>query len=150
MLRTYMDELRQIRTMTNLYSTMGWKEKNTAFVLGDTLLKRTAEGVTEESISLASGIQKQGADLYGKKGDAEQWVNLTSVLQKADLKSHMFALGVGFSAPLYNFTGLKGLTVSLYGPTGGGKTLAQYWAQSIYGNPDKLHFAAKYTQNSLF
>ena len=35
-------------------------------------------------------------------------------------------------------------------PTGGGKTLAQYWGQSIYGNPDKLHFAAKYTQNSLF
>mgnify|MGYP007000446134 len=61
MLRTYMDELRQIRTMTNLYSTMGWKEKNAAFVLGDTLLKRTAEGVTEESISLASGIQRQGA-----------------------------------------------------------------------------------------
>ena len=150
MLRTYMDELRQIRTMTNLYSTMGWKEKNTAFVLGDTLFKRTAEGVTEESISLASGIQRQGADLYNKKGDAEQWINLTSVLEKADLKSHMFALGVGFSAPLYNFTGLKGLTVSLYGPTGGGKTLAQYWAQSIYGNPDKLHFAAKYTQNSLF
>ena len=150
MLRTYMDELRQIRTMTNLYSTMGWKEKNTAFVLGDTLLKRTAEGVTEESISLASGIQKQGADLYNCKGDKEQWINLTSVLEKAGLKSHMFTLGVGFSAPLYNFTGLKGLTVSLYGPTGGGKTLAQYWAQSIYGNPDKLHFAAKYTQNSLF
>ena len=145
-----MDELRQIRTMTNLYSTMGWKEKNTAFVLGDTLLKRTAEGVTEESISLASGIQKQGADLYNCKGDKEQWINLTSVLEKAGLKSHMFTLGVGFSAPLYNFTGLKGLTVSLYGPTGGGKTLAQYWAQSIYGNPDKLHFAAKYTQNSLF
>ncbi len=79
MLRTYMDELRQIRTMTNLYSTMGWKEKNTAFVLGDTLLKRTADGVTEESISLASGIQKQGADLYTRKGDVEQWVNLTSV-----------------------------------------------------------------------
>ena len=94
MLRTYMDELRQIRTMTNLYSTMGWKEKNTAFVLGDTLFKRTAEGVTEESISLASGIQRQGADLYNKKGDAEQWINLTSVLEKADLKSHMFALGV--------------------------------------------------------
>jgi hypothetical protein len=150
MLRTYMDELRQIRTMTNLYATMGWKERNKSFVLGDTLLKRTAEGVTEERISLASGIQRQGAELYNTKGDAEQWINLTSVLEKANLKSHMFALGVGFSAPLYNFTGLKGLTVSLYGPTGGGKTLAQYWVQSIYGNPDKLHFQAKYTQNSLF
>ena len=62
----------------------------------------------------------------------------------------MFALGVGFSAPLYNFTGLKGLTISLYGPTGGGKTLAQYWVQSLYGDPEKLHFAAKFTQNTLF
>jgi hypothetical protein len=62
----------------------------------------------------------------------------------------MFALAVGFSGPLYAFTGLKGLTVSLYGPTGGGKSLAQMWIQSIYGNPDKLHFAAKFTQNSLF
>ena len=150
MLRTYMDELRQIRTMTNLYSTMGWKEKNTEFVLGGTLLKRTSSGVTEESISLASGIQRQGAELYNTGGDLDQWIKLTSLLPKADLKTHMFILGVAFSAPLYNFTGLKGLTVSLYGPTGGGKTLAQYWAQSIYGNPDKLHFAAKYTQNSLF
>jgi len=151
MLRTYMDELRQIRRMTNLYSTMGWKENNTAFVLGNTLVRRDANGVVaEEEINLASAMQRQGAELYNVKGSAEQWSALTSVLEKGHLHTHMFALGVAFSAPLYNFTGLKGLTVSLYGPTGGGKTLAQYWGQSIYGNPDKLHFAAKYTQNSLF
>ena len=151
MMRSYMEELRQIRAMTNLYSTMGWKEKNTAFVLGDTLIRRDANGlVSEEAIKLASGIQRQGGELYPTKGTLEQWATLTSILEKADLKAHMFALGVGFSAPLYNFTGLKGLTISLYGATGGGKTLAQYWAQSIYGNPDRVHFAAKYTQNSLF
>tara|TARA_R100000231_G_scaffold47840_1_gene40934 strand:+ start:283 stop:3138 length:2856 start_codon:yes stop_codon:yes gene_type:complete len=151
MLRTYMDELRQIRKMTNLYSTMGWKEKNTAFVLGNTLIRKDDKGVaTEEQINLASVVNRQGSELYNPKGDIEQWTALTNVLEKGGLYAHMFVLGVGFSAPLYNFTGLKGLTVSLYGPTGGGKTLAQYWAQSIYGNPDKLHFAAKYTQNSLF
>jgi hypothetical protein len=151
MLRSYMEELRQIRAMTNLYSTMGWKENNTAFVLGDTLLKRDADGlVQEERVNLSSGVQRQGSEMYGTKGDLQSWATLTSILEKADLKTHMFALGVAFSAPLYNFTGLKGLTISLYGATGGGKTLAQYWGQSIYGNPDKLHFAAKYTQNSLF
>ena len=151
MLRTYMEELRQIRTMTNLYSTMGWKEKNSSFLLGNLLIKRKPDGsVIEEKINLASIIQKQGSDLYGAKGSLEQWTNLTSVMDKANLKSHMFCLGVAFSAPLYNFTGLKGLTVSLYGPTGGGKTLAQYWAQSIYGSPEKLHFTAKYTQMALF
>ena len=151
MLRSYMDELRQIRAMTNLYSTMGWKENNTAFVLGDTIIKRDPDGsVVEERVNLAAGVQRQGTELYTVKGTLEHWSMLTQVLEKADLRAHMFTLGVALSAPLYNFTGLKGLTVSLYGATGGGKTLAQYWAQSIYGNPDKLHFAAKYTQNSLF
>jgi len=151
MLRTYMEELRQIRTVTNLYSTMGWKERNTNFVLGDHILRRHDDGsVTEETVNLSSGVQKQGHELFASKGSLDRWVDMTRIMDKAGLRSHMFALGVGLSAPLYNFTGLKGLTVSLYGATGGGKTLAQYWIQSIYGNPDKLHFAAKYTQNSLF
>jgi hypothetical protein len=151
MLRSYMDELRQKRAMTNLYSTMGWKENFTQFVIGDTILRRNADGsVSEESIALASGSSRLGHELWGTAGSLDAWVNFTSLLSKADLRAHMFALSVGLSGPLYAFTGLKGLTVSLYGPTGGGKSLAQMWIQSIYGNPDKLHFAAKFTQNSLF
>lgn len=151
MLRSYMDELRQKRAMTNLYSTMGWKENFSQFVIGDTVLRRNADGsVSEESISLASGSARLGQELWSTAGSKDAWVNFTALLGKADLRAHMFALAVGFSGPLYAFTGLKGLTVSLYGPTGGGKSLAQLWVQSIYGNPDKLHFAAKFTQNSLF
>jgi hypothetical protein len=151
MLRSYMDELRQKRAMTNLYSTMGWKENFSQFVIGDTVLRRNTDGsVSEESISLASGSSRMGHELWGTSGSLDAWVNFTSLLPKADLRAHMFALAVGLSGPLYAFTGLKGLTVSLYGPTGGGKSLAQMWIQSIYGNPDKLHFAAKFTQNTLF
>lgn len=151
MLRSYMDELRQKRAMTNLYATMGWKENFSQFVIGDTILRRNADGsVSEESISLASGSARLGHELWNTNGSLDAWVNFTSLVAKADLRAHMFALAVGFSGPLYAFTGLKGLTVSLYGPTGGGKSLAQMWIQSIFGNPDKLHFAAKFTQNSLF
>jgi hypothetical protein len=151
MLRSYMDELRQKRAMTNLYATMGWKENFSQFVIGDTVLRRNTDGsVSEESITLASGSARLGHELWHTAGSMDAWVNFTSLLDKADLRAHMFALAVGFSGPLYAFTGLKGLTVSLYGPTGGGKSLAQMWIQSIYGNPDKLHFAAKFTQNSLF
>lgn len=151
MLRSYMDELRQKRAMTNLYATMGWKENFSQFVIGDTILRRNADGsVSEESISLASGSARLGHELWSTAGSKDAWVNFTSLIQKADLRAHMFALSVGLSGPLYAFTGLKGLTVSLYGPTGGGKSLAQMWIQSIYGNPEKLHFAAKFTQNSLF
>jgi hypothetical protein len=151
MLRSYMDELRQKRAMTNLYATMGWKENFSQFVIGDTILRRNADGsVSEESINLAAGSARLGHELWHTAGSLDAWVNFTSLLDKADLRAHMFALSVGLSGPLYAFTGLKGLTVSLYGPTGGGKSLAQMWVQSIYGNPDKLHFAAKFTQNSLF
>ena len=151
MLRSYMEELRQKRAMTNIYSTMGWKENFTQFVMGDTILRRTPEGnVEEEVVTLSASSARLGHELYGKAGSLEEWVGLTKLVERTNLHAHSFAIGVGLSAPLYAFTGLKGLTVSLYGPTGGGKTLAQYWVQSIYGNPDKLHFAAKFTQNTLF
>ncbi len=151
MLREYMDKLRQQRAMSNLYNSMGWKENNTQFVLGDTVIKTDATGaVVEEASSLSSHANKGANDMFDKGGTLQEWVDGTEILKVADMPAHMFTLGMGFAAPLFNFTGLKGLTVSLYGPTGGGKTLAQYFAQSIYGNPDKLHFAAKFTQNALF
>jgi hypothetical protein len=151
MLRSYMDELRQKRAMTNLYSSMGWKENFSQFVIGDMILRRNVDGtVTQEAITLAAGSQRLGHELWGAAGTVEAWTQFTSLLDKTNLCPHMFALGVSLSSPFYAFTGLHGLTVSLYGPTGGGKTLAQYWQQSVWGRPDKLHFAAKFTQNTLF
>jgi hypothetical protein len=151
MLRSYMDELRQKRAMTNLYSTMGWKENFSQFVIGDTVLRRNVDGtVSEESTTLAATSQRLGSELWQCGGSLDQWVAFTALMEKTNLLPHMFALGVSLSSPLYAFTGLHGLTISLYGPTGGGKTLAQYWQQSVWGNPEKLHFAAKFTQNTLF
>lgn len=150
MLRSYMNELRAQQAMTNLYASMGWKEDFTQFVIGNTLIRKHPDGsVTEEEISSAASSQNN-AEMYTTAGSLESWSQFTSLLSKGKMPWHMFALGVGFSSVFYAFTGLKGLTVSLYGPTGGGKTLIQYWIQSIYGNPDKLHFAAKFTQNTLF
>jgi hypothetical protein len=149
MLRSYMDELRQRRAMSNLYTSMGWKENATQFVMGDTVIRTDATGAAvEEASSLSSHANK--ADMYGTKGTLQAWKDGTEILDKANMPWHMFTLNMGFAAPLFNFTGLKGLTLSLYGPTGGGKTLSQYFVQSIYGDPDKLHFAAKFTQNTLF
>jgi hypothetical protein len=151
MLRSYMEELRQRRTMTNLYATMGWKNNYSEFVIGSTIFRRSPDGsVTEDSVTLASVNSKLSHDLYETSGDLQAWTEFSKLTEKASLDTHMFALCVSLSSPLYAFTGLKGLTISLYGPTGGGKTLAQLWMQSVWGNPDKLHFAAKFTQNTLF
>ena len=151
MLRSYMEELRKLRTLTNIYASMGWKDDFSNFVVGDTIIRKNEAGeVVKERATLAAASSRVGADMYGTAGTLQAWSEGTRILEVANMPWHMFALGVGFSAPLYVIGGLKGMTVSLYGPTGGGKTLIQYWIQSIYGDPDKLHFAAKYTQNSLF
>lgn len=151
LLRTYMDKLREQQALSNLYASMGWKEDATQFVVGDSVIKKDTSGtVIEETATLSSGTGRTSMDMYPTRGTLKDWVDGTEILQTAEMPWHMFALSVGWAAPLFAFTGLKGVTVSLYGPTGGGKTLIQYWIQSIYGDPDRLHFAAKFTQNSFF
>jgi len=151
MLRSYMDELRKVRTMTNLYSSMGWKEGFTQFLIGDTLLRLDENGyAAEEEVNLAVASQRSGSEMFGVDGTLAAAVQGTAIIERFNMPQHGFAYLYSLSSVLYAFTGLKGVVLSLYGPTGGGKTLAQLWGQSIYGNPDKLHFAAKYTQNSLF
>jgi len=151
MLRAYMDELRQKRAMTNLYNTMGWKENFSQFVLGDTIIRKDANGdIVEDYIPLSSSTQHAGQEMFGTSGTLEDAAAFTNLLERANLAPHMFAFGVSLSSVLYAFTGLKGIIISLYGPTGTGKTLAQLWQQSIWGNPERLHFAAKFTQNTLF
>lgn len=151
MLRSYMNELRSIKSMTNIHGTMGWKEDFTRFVIGDRLYKREPDGsVVVEDISLTSATSKMGSDLYSHKGTIADWRYGARLLETADMPWHMFGLCQSFASPLWAFTGLKGLTISLCGPTGGGKSLVQLWQQSVWGNPEKLHVAAKFTQNALF
>ncbi len=151
MLRAYMDELRNIKTMTNIHGSMGWKDDFTQFVIGDRLYKREVNGsVTVEDISLTSASGHIGHSMYGHKGTLDAWRDGATMLETANMPWHIFGLNQGFAAPLWAFTGLKGVTISLCGETGGGKSLIQLWQQSIWGDPEKLHFAAKFTHNALF
>lgn len=150
MLRSYMDALRQQKKMTNHYASMGWKEDNTEFLIGDRLLRRESDG-SVSTISAKIGSRSRATEqVYGTAGTAHDWTAFTKLLDGLKLNGHKFVLGVALSAPLYHFMGLKGVTISLYGSTGAGKTLAQLWAQSLYGNPQQLHLTAKFTQNALF
>jgi len=151
MLRSYMDKLREMRAMTNLHTSMGWKDEFRQFVHGTTLYRKLDDGsVAQEKVTLNSSSMRLGGDMFCSAGDPQALTNFTTVMAKANMHGHMFALGVGLSAPLLAFTGLNGVTVSLCGPSGTGKTLAQLLVQALWGDPLKLHFAAKFTQNSLY
>lgn len=151
MLRSYMNELRKVRTVTNHYSTMGWKEDNKVFVLGDDLYRRNDDGtVVKDTIRLATHVNRAGSDMFTLKGSYDVWRAGTDILRRGKMYPHQFSIGIGLASILMQFTGLKGVTVSFYGPSGSGKSLAQLMQQSLWGDPEKLHFQSKFTSNSLF
>lgn len=145
MLRSYMDELRKLRGMSNLYASMGWKEDYSQFLVGNTLVTQSGE----EEISLAN-TGETVTNMYKTKGKLEDCVRFTSLIDRVDLPWIGNALLFALATPLFEFTGLRGMTLSLYGPTGSGKTLTQLWQQSLFGDPNKTHGTAKFTQNALF
>ena len=151
MLRSYLNELRKVRTVTNHYSTMGWKEQNKVFVLGDDLYQRHADGkVTKDTIRLAAHVTRAGSDMFTTGGSFDKWKAGTDILRRGNLYAHQYSIGLAFASILMQFSGLKGVTVSLYGESGSGKSQAQYMQQSVWGDPEKLHFQSKFTANSLF
>lgn len=153
MLRSYMDKLREVTGMTNLYNSMGWKDNNREFALGNRIYRVGDDGaVTKTQISLASNGHNDSALMFDKAGTKDNWLALTNIFNvpNNNMFAQQFAVLVSLSAPLYQFTGLKGAFISLHGPTGAGKTIAQYLAQSVWGDPERLHFSAKATSNSIF
>lgn len=151
LLRSYMDELKKKRGLSNLYNSMGWKDNYNEFVVGSTILQRQVDGtIVERDVSLSASISRTGDEMYGKKGTLAEWTAFTSLLDKANMVPHKFMLGIGFGSILLKFTGIKGVLYSFYGHTGGGKTLGLLLQQSIWGNPDTLIFGNKFTQNSFF
>ena len=149
-LRAYAQHLQKVRSLSNLYSTMGWKEDGKYFVLGDTLIKKEQDGsITSETTNLSDVLARRDLG-YGSTGDHAAWKKFIYSLSAAGLHTHIFAIGVSMSNILYEFSGIKGFTMSLYGPTGTGKTLCQLLMQSVYGEPSKLHYTSQATQNALF
>jgi len=151
MLRSYMDELRNLKSVTNLYASMGWKEDFSKFLIGDRLMEVDADGdVVEDDIALAGTGNNIGSEMYERKGTLEEAIQLTELLEKLALHTHKFSIGVGLSAPLYALTNIDGIVLNFYGDTGTGKTLAQLFQQAMWGNPNKLHFKANFTTNAMF
>lgn len=151
LLRNYMEELRKLKSLTNMYQSMGWKEQNTQFLWGTTMFTRMDDGtVLKNNMAMSGTVRSTAQEMYHTSGSLQACVAATQVLQNLDLFVHMIAIGVALSAPLYHFTGIHGVILHLYGETGAGKSLAQHWMQSMWGDPNLLHFGSKFTVNSLF
>lgn len=151
MLRNFMAELNKTKAATNLYSSMGWKEDYSEFVLGGTIYKKDKDAkVIKEPIGLSRNAPKHILNAYATRGTATDWIDFTKLLNDPSLAYYRFVLGIAFGCPLWAFGGLGGVVVSLFGETGAGKTTIQNWIQSVYGNPAELLIPAVATQNATF
>lgn len=151
MLRAYMDELRALKSLTNLYQNMGWKEHDTQFLWGTSMLTRMVDGtIVETNMSMTGNVRTSSQEMYCAEGSLANAIGAIAVLEAQKLHTHIYLLGVALSAPLMKFSGLDGMITHIFGDTGAGKSLAQHWMQSMWGNPKLLHFGAKFTQNSLY
>ena len=150
MLRSYLNDLKKQVPMKNLYSSMGWKKEKTEFLVGKRLLQKTAQGVKATNLSVVSEDAKHISDFYSEKGSFSDWVEGVRDLDREKLRGQQMSLALGFASILMPFVGLNGMVVSFYGPSGTGKTIAQYIQQSVWGNPTSLHFQSQYTKNAVY
>jgi len=151
MLRAYMHELRRVRTISNLHSSMGWKNGWEQFLLGDTLFKLVDGKVVKEGTTTANVVSSTSKKSdWHTNGDPRMQNELLKCIPAAKLNPAAFAVNVSLSSILYEMLDFNGLTISYTGKSGAGKTIAQLYAQGIWGNPKELHVSANTTEKAMY
>lgn len=154
-LQAYINDLAKNQKAIRLHSTMGWsaevdtdgREKRlNGFILGNRLI--TPNGTVSAAISpKLQGITKY----FHSMGNRDKWVSSTRIYREEGLEPHAFCFLAGLAAPLMKFVGgINGVTVSLVGRTGTGKSTTAYHALSMYGRPEDQKLRWGDTQNAIF
>lgn len=113
---------------------MGWTDDRQAFVLGNKEMTDKGELIDAPASPYARNI----ARFINGQGDYNVWKESVQYLAAPEFESHAFAFLTGFGSPLMRFTSTAGVTLSLLGGAGCGKTGSMYAAMSIYGDPKAL------------
>jgi hypothetical protein len=151
MLRSYMDELRKQKSMSNIRNSLGWTGDHSQFAIGDRLYKRNIDGtVSVDTVTFGASAGNTTQTAYTMAGSATEWAKATAIFEKANMPHFIFAINASFAAPLWELLDLNGAVISLAGKSGAGKSVAQLYQQSIWGKPDKLHIPADFTHNALY
>lgn len=128
----------QENDMAQLYEQCGWKNDDTAFLVGRTLYTATGN----EPVSANAEITRRAEKLQPKaRGSLTEWSRTANKLFAAGAEAQAFTLLAGFAAPLMHFfaTGEGGAILSLVSTgTAKGKTTALAGFASIWGDDKGL------------
>ena len=122
------------------YLAAGWNADMSSFALGDYLYTTTKGRITASYAEDIRGLHCAGM------GD---WGSVFRHYAAAPL-AYQLAFLTSFAAPLFRFTGLGGMTVSLVSAESGvGKSTVQSAVAAVYGNPEQLQAQRTDTHLSL-
>ena len=143
-LRMYMEAVQKAKKMRRLFSSMGWKDDMSYFVLGELAYHRDG---SVERVGLSPSI-KSVASGFTTKGDLDPWVSATRVLDLPGMEAHALMFGAGPGAPLMKFTGFEGALFNGLGKSNSGKTSMARFFLSMYGDFDRLKLKQRDTDNA--
>ena len=137
----YIRKLRADTKLRQLFKSQGWKDDDTAFVLGDKLYRK--DEVIQAGFS--HGMSEFLAPFHAK-GDLAVWRTLTEVFDHPGLEPHAFMLLLAFAAPLLKLAGREGCTINALGDSGVGKSTMAQFMSSVYGSPKGAWVGRKDTE----
>ena len=122
----------------------GWTENLESFVIGND--EYMADGSVRHAPT--SPMSKNVVKHLHASGSIQSWKEAVQMFNDPGYEWHAFTLLCGFGSVLMELTNVNGVTLSLAGPPGCGKTGAMLGMSSIWGKPDALAVFDG-TQNAL-
>lgn len=141
----WVNKLQMDGEATEARRQFGWTEENGgSFVLGAIEVKKDRIDMNPPSTTTAGLFPA-----FKPKGTLEEWKQTIDFYNRAGFEVHQYMMGVGFGAPLMQFTPISGSIFHLYHKESGlGKTTAMLAGASIWGNPEMLVLFERDTTNT--
>ena len=144
----YIQQLQKQVKSAMIYAQLGWRNE-TEFVLPDQVLSAGRSEHVTPSRNIINALSWSEP-----RGDLKTWKQVATVYNRPGAEALQFGFGIGFAAPLFQFTNYSGMLVSMVGEKGCGKSSAMMLANSIWGHKtfgwvDSQHDTLKAFYNKL-
>ena len=123
-----------------MYSTMGWKNNFTSFVIGD---KEYFQDRVEDVVF--KGLNDKMVTAFQSKGTAEGWVNDTKALLKHN--AIRYVCYASCAAPLMKILGQDNRINNIHGDNNTSKTIRLWLCMSIWAHPVNSMLTSDNTKN---
>jgi hypothetical protein len=137
---SYLETLQRAVAASKQYDYMGWEvtenknEAPHAFVLHGRKIS-----VHDGTISQCAMARSMGGvkEFMTKAGTLAKQTELLDFYAHANYRAHQFIILASMATPFLKFTGQNGVVLNVSGDAGASKSLALYFAASIYGHPKR-------------